>query len=493
MKPHLWLPLALLALSAGGAVLLAQPACTPIGPEQYQWFWSRHAWQSAFDSLSTVCGSGLTTRRLRSEYTDLGRWTLLGLGELGALLFLAAAAQAARGPLRRVTFRECLTTPHDVRRVVDTPGAAAARSAAPAPSGPPIRAPVTVVPIASRPPARPLAGPAIVLAAFLALQAVVVAAFALLARLACPTAPWTDAVWMTASAFCSLGLPESPDVGTGTLLAAAGLIGGLGWPVWLLVVPRFARRFVALRAALLLAGGYLLYLALAAAIVAAVETPRGPVRRAQPDDAASSSMIAARYGRSVVLVVNASTSGVAAEPLGTGHLRDATRFIIATVAWIGPLGGSAGGGLKWTLVVAAIGATALAGRFTRSGDARRTLSIAAAACLGLMLLLGLTTAVGLLLVENWTAAPFQPAPTAADAWLEAACAVAGGNVSSGLTAVVTSPNLVSGLNQTTNQYALGMSWLMAAMLLGRVLPVFVLARVVAAAPPDERRLPYPPI
>jgi hypothetical protein len=91
--------------------------------------------------------------------------------------------------------------------------------------------------------------------------------------------------------------------------------------------------------------------------------------------------------------------------------------------------------------------------------------------------LALVVALGLLLIENWTASRFQPPPTFADALLDACSAVAGGNLSGGLTESVTSRNLLSGIHQSVNLYPYGMTWLMLGMFVGRVLPLIVLRRL----------------
>ena len=68
-----------------------------------------------------------------------------------------------------------------------------------------------------------------------------------------------------------------------------------------------------------------------------------------------------------------------------------------------------------------------------------------------------------------TASAYQPVPTFAEAFLDAASAVGGANLTSGLFGTVTDPNLIMGLGSGINQYQYGMAWLMAAMVLGRVL------------------------
>ena len=43
-----------------------------------------------------MCGVGLLTRDFEADLTSRGRWTLTAIGLFGAVLFLAAAVQAAQ-------------------------------------------------------------------------------------------------------------------------------------------------------------------------------------------------------------------------------------------------------------------------------------------------------------------------------------------------------------------------------------------------------------
>jgi hypothetical protein len=124
------------------------------------------------------------------------------------------------------------------------------------------------------------------------------------------------------------------------------------------------------------------------------------------------------------------------------------------------------------------GAAALgwSGAMRRSPDATRWMH-AALACCFLLAVLAVVVALGMQLLENWTAAHYQPPPTFADALLDACSVVAGGNLSSGLTEAVTSRNLLSGIRQSTSLYQYGMTWLMLGMLAGRMLPLVVLSRL----------------
>ncbi|MCK4341785.1 MAG: hypothetical protein KAY37_08695, partial [Phycisphaerae bacterium] len=97
---------------------------------------------------------------------------------------------------------------------------------------------------------------------------------------------------------------------------------------------------------------------------------------------------------------------------------------------------------------------------------------------------------GLLFIEASTASAYQSPPTCADALLEAASAVGGGNLSSGLTTTVTSANLSRGIHQSVDLYQYGMLWLILAMFVGRTLPIVILARCADVGFADDpARLP----
>jgi len=105
--------------------------------------------------------------------------------------------------------------------------------------------------------------------------------------------------------------------------------------------------------------------------------------------------------------------------------------------------------------------------------------LAVAACAILVLLLATVVALGLLIIEANVASAYQPPPSFASAFLDAASAVAGGNLSGGVCAAVTDRNLSRGIRLGVDLYQYGMVWLMAAMLAGRTLPLVVLSRAGA--------------
>ena len=96
MRPEVWFLPALLGAAVLGAVLLSDGANITAGENEIKHHRARHQWESAFDALSAVCGVGLLTRDFEADLTSRGRWTLTAIGLLGAVLFLAAAAQAAQ-------------------------------------------------------------------------------------------------------------------------------------------------------------------------------------------------------------------------------------------------------------------------------------------------------------------------------------------------------------------------------------------------------------
>ncbi len=446
-RPHLFLTLALPLLAVAGAIALAQPALVDVDADVLRWYWARHYWQCAFDAISAVCGAGLLTHSVDGDYTAAGRWTLLGLGHAGALLYLAVITMA----LRRLQ---------------------------PADSAP--RLPAWWVP----------------LVAFVVVEALLIGLVYAAARATCETARLDETVWLVGSAFASLGWKIGPETGgTNLMLAFVGLIAGLGWPLWLAVAYPLGRRVMEVGRALRLCGGYLIVLAAAGLLVAILELPRGVTRGAVSGETLSLQEFSARLSRSVVQVVSAATAGIPTESLEPGQLRDSSRVVLAGVILMGGAGGSVGGGIKWPLLLWALTPLLISMRRRAWAPAHETtlrcVYAAGAMTLGFVLLTMLT-AFGLLLIEGYTASAYQPPPTFAEALLDAASAVCGANLSSGLAATVTDPNLTSGMRQAANQYQYGMTWLMAAMLAGRLLPIWILVRV-ARMQPAAGKFPAAPL
>lgn len=421
-----WLPPALVLLAGIGGGLLARPECVALSERDRTAYGARPRWVAHFDALSATCGAGLLLHDLEEDYTPPGRWLLAGLGVAGAALYLAAGRQLI-GRLR---------------------------------------------------PAASLPGTATILLSYAAGQAVAIALAELLAALSgARTAP-ADTAWNAISAFSSLGwLREAPGVSRAWIYALLSVVGALGWPAWLAV----RGRLVAGRVWFVTAGTYLALLLLGAALFAALEAPRGPAGRQGPPDLPQ--RLGIRYARGLTQVAAAAGAGIATERLGDRGVTDGTKALLAGIILVGGVGGSAGGGVKWSLVLIVL---ALAGRAVVRGpgppdEGRRRAAAGAAACTVAMLVLVGVVALGLLVIENRVTSGFQPAPTFADALLDAAAAVGGAGLSSGLAATVTSFNLSSGIRQASDLYQYGMAWLMAAMFIGRLAPVLVLGRAARAA------------
>jgi Trk-type K+ transport system membrane component len=307
---------------------------------------------------------------------------------------------------------------------------------------------------------------------------------------------FSDAAWQASAAFASLGWTREPEAALAAWpVAIVALVGALGWATWIVVVPSWRRRYVAVRGLCWVVCGYVVFLLVAAALVCALEGPRaGPRGVERQSEHLADQPLSERSARGLTQIVCASGAGLPTEALSDRGVSDGTKMTLAAVVLVGGMAGAAGGGVKWPLVLAAVGGVALALRHRRRKDAQLTTSryaLAGGACLLLMLTLATIVALGLLLIENHTASPYQPSPTFADAFLDASSAVGGANLSSGLTARVTSRNLLTGMRQAANLYQYGMAWLMLAMLAGRVLPLLVVCRIADAA--SAAAHPSPPV
>lgn len=443
--PYVWLPLALAPLAALGALALNTRACKSLDERDWTGYGRMNAWQSAFDACSAVCGVGWLTYDVDDEYTALGRWVLTGLGVAGAALFLAAAAAASRR-----LWAACDARGHF-------------------------------------PPAR------WIVAAFGVVLAAGALAAGLLERVAGRT-DWDGAACRAVSAVASLGwFPGAPPRGQAWIYAALALAGALGWSIWLLPFVAGRWRLARLRRVLGLVAAYFLFLGALALVVWALEAPRGGRVVTPRDEMLTGQPSRARYARALLQVVCASTAGIPTENLGELNVTDGTKLVLTLAVLVGPLGGAAGGGVKWTLLLAAAGGGLAA--FTRGHCGRHAAALrgllAGTGCLTLLTLLTLVTALGLMAIETRTASAYQVPPTFADALLDASSAVGGANLTSGVVRAVTHRNLSRGIRQDVDLYQYGMVWLMAAMLLGRVLPLFVLCRVAALRLTDEPGPPPP--
>ncbi len=429
--PDVWFLIVLLALTAGGAVTLARPDATDA--ESRRMSYARHPWQATFDALSATCGAGLLTYDFAEDYTPRGRLILTLLGVAGAALYLAAATHA----LRRIRVAGVETrVPH----------------------------------------------PLLVVVAFLVVQTLAVAAFLLAAHAgAAATTPTRETALRAIAAFSSLGWATTPQQGDAawpfTLLA---WIGALGWPMWFVVVAPLARRFGHLRTTLAVGGGYVAALLVAAVLIASFEAPRGMMGRDGPHIDASRQTFSGRFVRALDETTAASAAGLPTAALDGANATDATKITLALLLIAGGLGGSATGGVQWPLLLWAgagvLGALGWLGSRRLAPDLARWMHAGLACVLALLLLAGLV-AGGMLLFENVAASPYQPAPTFADAFLDAASVVAGGGLTTGVVDAVTGPQLQGGIGRSVNLYAYGIGYLMLGMLAGRLVPLMVLRRV----------------
>lgn len=485
-RPDVWFLLAVGLLAVGGALLLHSRACLDLTERDWRWFTKQYTWRTAFDALSATCGVGLLACELNEYYTPTGRWLLTGLGLAGASLYLAASVAA-------------------LRRLQRTNGQK--------PAWPPIW---------------------LVLAVFWALVAVSVPLAGGLERLVTSPSDWATppdwhgSAWRALAAVGSLGwLPGAPPSATMWIYAALGLVGGLGWMVWLLPLGGGQRSGVK---TLLLAGGYVAWLLLLAGLIHTFEAPRGArtaavVHAAQPPPEREVS-----YTQRVAQTISAATAGISTQDLAGRSATEGTRAVLAGAVLVGGLGGGPGGGIQWLLLVWALtgGVAALTGGLSRRRDgeaglpgvpthtplpsgeragggsepvasdplptlplrggevlvatptpsanrAQRCL-LAGLGGVGLMVLLTLVIAVGLLVIETHTASAYQPPPTFAAALLDAASATGGGGLTAGVFATVTHRNLSRGIQQPADVYQYGLAWLMVAMLAGRLVPLFVLSQ-----------------
>lgn len=444
-RPDVWLPLALILTTIIAAFWLASPECSQINARDLEYYWARHYWMSAFNALSATCGVGMLAYDFGSEFTEQGRWVLTAAGLIGAVLFLAAAAQAVRR-LHSTANRESVNVPH----------------------------------------------PLLILSIFVCAAAFMTPLTWTISWVGGGGLNWPQAVRQSVAAFASLGwLEHSADHSVLWATAVVALLGGLGWPLWLAAIPAARRRYWQAHRPLVLAAGYIAFILLAALLFCVLESPRGGRTVRTGDPSLSAQQFAERYERSVLQTVLAATAGMPTENLSQNAIGDGSKMVLAAVVLTGGMGGSPTGGVKWPLMLIALsagGATFLSrSRQVKSGSEQKTgRDSAASAALFFrtavrlcVLLVGWTTivAIGLLIIEARTASAFQTAPTFADAFLDASAVVGGANLTSGLSATVTNPNLSSGMGQSVDLYHYGTIWLMLGMAVGRILPVLVLCRM----------------
>lgn len=441
-RPATWLAAGLLVIAGLSTVLLIKANAVHQEERELRYFWSRHVWQSAFDALSATCGCGLLTYHIDEDYDERGRWILALTGLTGALWFLACAAGAAR----HVAPPRAPDAETDLRRLPRT---------------------------------------RYILLAFAGLSVLSVVAFSAAhwwqAGMGAPLASLQAAGADGVAAAATLGW-ERADVGW--LPVAVGWLASLGWLVWLL--PFGALRSTGwLPTALRFLVADIVIVVFCAGLLTVLEGPRG---------VSSERNIAARSAERVERVAPAERvewslrQAAAASGLGATvqtpdetPVSDAGRTVLAALVLLGGLGGGVGGGVKlmlfwFTLVGVGVG---LAPRRNEAEVARRIgLGGRAALILATYVGFALLIAFGLLLIEQLTASPWTPRPALSGALLDAASAVGGASLTGGLTEAVTSRNLVQGLGLGFDLYQLGMAWLMFAMFVGRVLPVWLITRLM---------------
>lgn len=431
----------LLVLSGLGAAALSLPACSPLDERQQAYYRVYHVWRSAFDAVSAACGAGLLTREPGEDYTPLGQTVLLVVGALGAVAWLRAFVQAwarvvpaASGPFTALIARAAGWSVWRWLAIMLLPAGGAGL--------------------------------------------ILLASDQTSGTSASAAGSFLDG----AAAYLSLGWSVAGREGSSSfVLGGVALLGGLGLPA-LILAARNAQR--GMRACLRAVGGYLLVLVVAAALITLYETPRG--RQGGDGRRLSDVSPARRALRALNLAASVSAAGIATEPLADRQASEGTHAVVAALLLIGPLPTAPGGGIKTTLLFAALGGLlASIGLARRARDEpHRRLRRAGAALLLWLLIATKVAALGLLLIETLTASRFTPPPGLADALLDAASAVCGGGISGGLTHAVTNEQLTHGIRLPIDLYPYGMSWLMLAMLLGRLLPVLVLLRY--AGPQAER-------
>jgi hypothetical protein len=159
-------------------------------------------------------------------------------------------------------------------------------------------------------------------------------------------------------------------------------------------------------------------------------------------------------------------------------------MLLGLTLLLGGVGASPAGGCGALLLLWAV--VALVANAETAGKPVARWSRAGVTCLAGLLMLAILAALGLQFIEGFSGSRFETPPTFSAAFLEAASAVGGGALSTGLTESVTSPRLIRGLGLPIDLYQVGMVWLMLFMLLGRVWPIICLARIGEDADGDGR-------
>lgn len=436
-RPLVWLPLVYLALVVGGAIGLAQPFATNESERERKAYFVRHAWNSAFDALSATCGVGLLVRNFDQDFTDNGRRILVALAFVGTISLLIASMQLLR----------------------EFAG-----------------------------PAWPLPPTWLVVLLLLLFQAFPIG-IACFNAAGGGTPLFSELVGLHAvAAFNGLGWPLSVPQAEAWVLALIGLIGALGWPIWVLIAWPIAKRCFdigRLRAALL---SYFTFLLLACLILTLSESQRGFGQRSISGATLADQSFFERFRRCTLQTLSAAGVGRPTEPLTQGGVSEAGKLVLAAVVLLGGFVGPPAGGIGWGILLMALLGTTTKRRNTIPARAEHMnqqpptemtgagVALVAGRIVILISAAALLVAVGLLLIETRVASRFQSAPTLGDAALDAASLVGGANLTSGLARTISDPNLSSGMFQNVDLYQYGMGFMALAMIVGRFLPLVILAR-----------------
>ncbi len=434
-RAELWLPAGLVFVALLGGWALRSPHLIALGERDRRAFGDLPAWRAHFDALSATCGVGLLTNRPH-HYTPAGRWTIVVLGAAGAVLYLAAT--------RQVVGRLAARALPSLRRILAAAGLVL------------VLAPVATI-TADR-----LSGAGL--------------------------GP-ERAAWLGASAALSLGLGAPPLEAPALrwTLAAVSLLTAVGWGVWL--VRPLRRAGWQLRSLFTAAAVYLFLLIGAAGLMTLYEAPRVVSAAVANRERAVREAASERFARWLSAAAAAGGSGIALDVLADRRASEGTKLVLAGLVTMGGLGGGLAGGCKLTALLCVtifLGKTC-AGKAAGAATAVPRVVVAAAGALATVVGLTLVVAAGLLAIESGIGSVYDAPPTVGDALLDAASAVSGAGLTSGLLESVTSERLSSGIQQAVDKYQYGMVWLLAAMLLGRTVPVVVVGRLAAAPAADAAR------
>lgn len=414
-----------------GAILLLPHASTHENARRAA-YWSLHLWQTTFDACSAACGAGLLTYHPIRDYTHLGIATLTLIAVAGAVWFVGACANA--------------------------------------------EAKLGIAPFCASP------RPAATARAAWLISAGFCAAIASIAAIReDSTTPWLSALFglRTAAGF---GAAASESLSLTGALCAFALLGPsvislcLLWrsfgAIWRPMMRQFA-----------FAAGLLLLLAFTNVLF---EQPRrfgAPARGADPAAITPDGVIE-RGIRASYAIVGAANGVGGVVPLDSST-RDGTRVILAAAILAGGGAGSAAGGLRWTLLAALFGTR----RTAHAGDhphAIRGATVAARRTLRALLILTGTVAIGILLIDSIVGVRFGRPIQLGDALLDAASAVGGAGLGGEAVATITSRNLSTGIGHASDLYPYGMLWVMLAMVLGRLVPLWMMQRAARHMTPQQR-------